>query len=127
MKQVLTFLTATLITMVSFASVKPNVNVYKVYSYTKDNISGLQVGLKVGGKVSLTWKAVSESLTTVYRIEKSVNGNAFKTSAYLMGESLSNYSFIDNIKSFNGTITYRVVALDNDKVVNTLSQRFIIL
>jgi len=39
-----------------------------------------------------------------------------------MGESNDSYFFRDNIKNFTGEIQYRVVTVDNNTVVKTLTQ-----
>ena len=122
MKQVITLLIATVITLTSFASVKPasfKINI-------KPNAS-MQVSLKAAGKVNISWIAATETTTTVYKIEKSVNGSTFKTVAILMGESNGTYSFRESVKEVTGNVTYRVVTIDNNVTINTLTQSVVIL
>jgi len=123
MKQAITFVITSLITFSSFASVKPVklMNNAEVKSIVK-NRTTLKVNLKEGGKVNIGWMAVAETSTTIYNIQKSINGGAFKTVAILMGESNDSYFFRDNIKNFAGEIQYRVVAVDNNTIVKTLTQ-----
>ena len=127
MKQAITFVITSLITICSFASVKPVklMNNAEVKSIVK-NRTTLKVNLKEGGKVNIGWMAVVETSTTIYNIQKSINGGAFKTVAILMGESNDSYFFRDNIKNFTGDVQYRVVIVDNNTVVKTLTQDVLI-
>jgi hypothetical protein len=127
MKQVITFVIAALFTSTSFASIQPVklLNKSKVKSILK-NRTTLKVNLKEGGKVDISWMAVTETSTTAYNIQKSIKGGAFKTIAILMGESNDSYVFCDNIKNFAGDVQYRVVTIDNNTVVKTLTQDVLI-
>ena len=123
MKQVITFLIAVLAKSSSFASLKPvklAINA-EIKSIVK-NRNALNVSLKHGGKVNIGWVAGIESTSTVYNIQKSINGSSFKTVAVLMGETNDSYFFRDTIKDFSGDIQYRVVAVDNNAVIKTLTQ-----
>jgi hypothetical protein len=121
MKTLITLLAAIIFTTASFATTSPA----KFVVNTVEN--KLQVSLNAGGKVSITWTAVTETATTAYKIEKSVNGAEFKTVAILMGETLANYSFKDKVTGTTGNITYRVVTTDNNTVVNTATQTLVVL
>jgi hypothetical protein len=128
MKQVITLLVATVISLTSFAKVTPakakhNPPVKSVVT----KASTLQLSLQSGGKINLNWAAGLETSTSFYKIEKSVNGGAFKAVAILMGESNANYSYRDNIKEVKGRVTYRVVMMDDEKVVCTLNQSLVVL
>jgi hypothetical protein len=128
MKQVIALLIATVVTLSSFATVKPSTFVVttELKSFIK-NSNALKVNLKAAGKVNLSWAAGFETTTSSYKIEKSVNGGAYKTVAILMGESNESYSFRDNVKDVTGKVAYRVVMVDNNTVVNTLTQSLVIL
>jgi hypothetical protein len=123
MKQVITFVIAALFTLSSFASAKPVklLSNGEVKSIIK-NRTTLKVNLRAGGKVNIGWMATTETSTTTYNIQKSINGGTFKTVAILMGESNDSYFFRDNIKDFTGDVQYRVVTVDNNIVVKTLTQ-----
>ena len=123
MKQVIAFTIALLITVTSIAAIKPVKLIVgaEIKSIVK-NKNALNVSLKHGGKVNIGWIAGIESTSTVYNIQKSVNGSSFKTVAILMGESNDSYFFRDTIKNFSGDIQYRVVAVDNNTVIKTLTQ-----
>jgi len=123
MKQFIACAITALFTLSSFASAKPIklLNNAALKSIVK-NRTTLKINLKDGGKVDIGWMAVAETSTTIYNIQKSINGGAFKTVAILMGESNDSYFFRDNIKNFTGEIQYRVVAVDNNTVVKTLTQ-----
>ncbi len=123
MKQVITLLAAIFIFTASFAEVKPAVAPVKVNTTT----TTLKVSLQVAGKVSIQWNVVEETATTAYQIQKSINGGEFKTVAYLMGETNSSYSFRDKITNVTGNVEYRVITTDNNIVVNTVSQKIVIL
>jgi len=127
MKLFITFVTTLLFTFSSFAVVKTVklMNYPAVRSIIK-NRTTLKVNLKEGGKVNIGWMAVVETSTTIYNIQKSINGGAFKTVAILMGESNDSYFFRDNIKNFTGDVEYRVVIVDNNTVVKTLTQDVLI-
>ena len=127
MKQFITFVITALFSFSSFASAKPVklLNNAAVRSIVK-NRTTLKVNLKEGGKVNIGWMAVMETSTTIYTIQKSINGGAFKTVAILMGESNDSYFFRDNIKNFTGDVQYRVVIVDNNTVVKTLTQDVLI-
>jgi hypothetical protein len=128
MKQIITLLIATVITLGSFASVKPATFVVtaQLKSFIK-NTNALKISLKAAGRVKLSWAAGFETTTSLYKIEKSVNGGAFKTVAILMGESNDTYSFGDNVKDISGKLQYRVVMIDNNTEVDTLTQCLVIL
>ena len=123
MKQFIACAITALFTLSSIASAKPIklLNNAALKSIVK-NRTTLKINLKDGGKVDIGWMAVAETSTTIYNIQKSINGGAFKTVAILMGESNDSYFFRDNIKNFTGEIQYRVVAVDNNTVVKTLTQ-----
>ena len=127
MKHVITFVIAALFTSSSFASPQPVklLNNAEAKSTVK-NRTTLKVNLKEGGKVNIGWMAVAETNTTTYNIQKSINGGAFKTFAILMGESNDSYFFRDNIKNFTGDVQYRVVTVDNNTIVKTLTQDVLI-
>ena len=128
MKQVITLLIATAVTLTSFATVKPANHIIKaevINAIKKANT--LSVNLKSAGKVNLTWNAAVESTTTSYQILKSVNGGQFKTIAILMGESNDSYTFRENVKDATGNIQYKVVLVDNNVVVKTITQGILIL
>ncbi len=126
MKQITTSIIAIAITLTSFASVKP-VKIDLTSVGLQSTNSFLKLSLVSGGKVSLKWKAGIESTTTSYNIEKSVNGGAFKVVAILMGESQDSYLFRDSLKDANGSIVYRIVMVDQDRVISTLSQSVVVL
>ncbi len=123
MKQVITLLVASFIFTASFADVKPATTPVKINTAT----TTLKVSLQVAGKVSIQWNVVEETATTAYQIQKSINGGEFKTVAYLMGETNSSYSFRDKITNVTGNVEYRVITTDNNIVVNTVSQKIVIL
>jgi 5,10-methenyltetrahydromethanopterin hydrogenase len=123
MKQVIIFLSAVLISTTSFADVKPTKVAYKV----TDEKASLKVSLQAAGKVVIEWNAIEETTTTAYRIEKSVNGGAFKIVAYLMGETKTSYSYRDKVNGASGNVEYRIVTTDNNITVNTISQNIVIL
>ena len=123
MKQVITFTIASLVTLSSFASLKPvKLAVSAEIKSIVKNRNTLKVILKQDGRVNIGWLAGIESTSTVYNIQKSVNGSSFKTVAILMGETNDSYFFRDTIKNFSGDIQYRVVAVDNNTVIKTLTQ-----
>jgi hypothetical protein len=128
MKQVISLLSVILITVSSFASVKPVklVSGKGVMAFVRSSNS-LSVNLQAAGKISISWAASVESTSTIYNIEKSVNGGEFKTVAILMGESNDTYFFRDDVKSVKGSIEYRVITLDKDTVVNSLTQSVVLL
>jgi hypothetical protein len=128
MKQIIALLIATVFTLSSFATVKPSkfVVTTEFKSFVKNSAS-LKVSLKAAGKVNVSWIAGFETTTSSYKIEKSVNGGAYKTVAILMGESNDSYSFRDNVKDITGKVAYRVVMMDNNTEVNTLTQSLVIL
>lgn len=124
MKQIFTLIVATFILTAVNASGKP----YKAPIKIESEKSVLKVSLLAGGKVNITWSAVAnETTTTAYEIQKKVNGGEFKTIAYLMGESYPVYSFRDKVTSASGDIEYRVVTTDSNIVVNTVSQKLLVL
>jgi len=127
MKQFIACAITALFTLSSFASAKPIklLNNAALKSIVK-NRTTLKINLKDGGKVDIGWMAVAETSTTIYNIQKSINGGAFKTVAILMGESNDSYFFRDNIKNFTGDVQYRVVTVDNNTVVKTLTQEVLI-
>lgn len=129
MKQVIALLIATLVTLSSFATVvKPSTFVVTTeFKTLVKNSASLKVSLKAAGKVNVSWVAGFETTTTLYKIEKSINGGAFKTIAILMGESNDSYSFRDTVKDITGNVAYRVVMVDNNTAVNTLTQSVVIL
>ncbi len=123
MKQVIIFLAAILISTASFADVKPSKAPVKV---TVEKAT-LKVSLQAAGKVTIEWNAIEETITTAYKIEKSVNGGEFKTVAYLMGETKTSYTYRDKVNGTSGNVAYRIVTTDNNTVVNTISQNIVIL
>ncbi len=123
MKQVITLLVAAFIFTASFAEVKPATAPVKVNTAS----TTIKVSLQVGGKVSIQWNVVEETATTAYQIQKSINGGQFKTVAYLMGETNASYSFRDKVTNVTGNVEYRVITTDNNLVVNTVSQKLVIL
>ena len=127
MKQVITLLIATIITLSSFASLKPVKFISKSISGASKNRSSLKITLKKAGKVTISWNAGVESTTTSYTIEKSTNGGEFKTVAVLMGEHNALYHFPDNIKNITDDVNYRIVTKDKDFVINELAQNLIVL
>jgi hypothetical protein len=129
MKQVIAFIATIVIAASSFATSAPYTPKFKLKNNTVTiaKKSALSVSLISNGKVNLSWDAVEETTSTVYRIERSTDGVNYATKAYLMGESIKSYSFVDKIKKHTGKITYRVVVIDNDKVISTYSQTFIVL
>lgn len=129
MKQVITLLIATVFTLTSFASGKPFKAVYKIdkSSIVENKTAALTLTLKSAGKVNLNWTAIAETTTTVYKIERSLNGSAFKTVALLMGESNESYNFRDSVKDITGKVIYRVVTMDNNTTIGTLTQNLVIL
>jgi len=126
MKQVITFVIASLISFSTFATVKPIKFLANANDVFKSSAS-LKINLKAGGKVSISWVAGVETTTTYYTIEKSVNGGIFKTVAMLMGESNDSYFFRDNVNEITGNVLYRVVTIDNNAEINTLTQNVVIL
>ena len=123
MKQIIIFVIAVLATYTSFASLKPvKLAISAEIKSIVKNRNALNVSLKHGGKVNIGWVAGIESTSTVYNIQKSINGSSFKTVAVLMGETNDSYFFRDTIKDFSGDIQYRVVAVDNNAVIKTLTQ-----
>jgi hypothetical protein len=130
MKQVTTLLIATLVTLTSFATGTPSpksvINAGTIKAAIKSE-NTLSVSLKATGKVNLSWNAAFESTTTSYQIQKSVNGSAFKTVAVLMGETNETYSFRDSVKGITGNVEYKVILVDNNTVVKTLTQGVVIL
>ncbi len=123
MKQVIIFVIAVLATYTSFASLKPvKLAITAEIKSIVKNRNTLRVSLKHGGKVNIGWIAGIESTSTVYNIQKSINGSSFKTISILMGETNDSYFFRDTIKDFSGDIQYRVVAVDNNTVIKTLTQ-----
>lgn len=127
MKQITTLLIATVVTLTSFASVKPfqSIIVPDVKA-ANGNIAALTLQIETAGKVNLSWTASTETATTVYYIEKSINKAAFKTVAILMGETNTTYSYRDNVKDITGNFEYRIVTVNDDKIVNTLTQKIVI-
>jgi hypothetical protein len=124
MKSLITLLIATVITLTSFATTKPYTNT----NYNVAPVAALTIKLTAAGKVSINWTATVETTTTVYHIQKSVDGGtSFKTIAILMGETNDSYSFKDSIKELTGNVTYRVVTVDNNTTVNTVSQTVVIM
>ena len=127
MKQVITILVATIISLSSFATLKPVKLLSKpVVNIASENRSSLKITLKKAGKVTISWNAGVESTTTSYTIEKSTNGGEFKTTAILMGEHNEAYHFADNIKSITDDVNYRIVTKDKSCVINELAQNVII-
>lgn len=124
MKQIITLIIATFILTAINASGKP----YKTPIKIESERSVLKVSLLAGGKVNITWSAVAnETTTTAYEIQKKENGGEFKTIAYLMGESYPVYSFRDKVTSASGDIEYRVITTDSNILVNTVSQKLLVL
>jgi hypothetical protein len=127
MKQITTLLIATVVTLTSFASVKPFQSIIvPAVKAANSNVAALSLKIETEGKVNLTWTASTETATTVYYIEKSFNKAAFKTVAILMGETNTTYSYRDNVKDITGNFEYRIVTVNDDKVVNTLTQQIVI-
>lgn len=129
MKQVITLLIATLVTLTTFATGTPferafNTAAIKAAIKSENTLS---VSLKATGRVNLSWSAAFESTTTSYQIQKSVNGGAFKTVAILMGETNETYSFRDTVKGITGNVEYKVILVDNNTVIKTLTQGVVIL
>jgi hypothetical protein len=128
MKQVITLAIACIFTLTSFATVKPAPAAIKIDAKKALNsMATLKLSLKAAGKVQLTWTAGAETTTSVYQIEKKVNNGEFKTVAILMGETNDSYTFRDSIKDVNGDVQYRVVMVDNNEVVYSLTQNMVIL
>ena len=126
MKTTISILIATVITVNSFASVKPAPVKYKInYKTVIDNSAYLHISTKAGGVVSLTWNAGFETTTSFYRIEKRVNTAEFKTVAILMGETLDTYTFRDKVKDNTANVEYRLVMVDGYQTVYTLTQKVI--
>ena len=127
MKQIIIFVIAVLATYTSFASLKPvKLAISAEIKLIVKNRNTLKVSLKHSGKVNIGWIAGIESTSTVYTIQKSINGSSFKTIAILMGETNDSYFFRDTIKDFTGDIQYRVVAVDNNTVIKTLTQYILV-
>ena len=127
MKQIIIFVIAVLATYTSFASLKPvKLAISAEIKSIVKNRNTLKVSLKHGRKVNIGWIAGIESTSTVYTIQKSINGSSFKTIAILMGETNDSYFFRDTIKDFTGDIQYRVVAVDNNTVIKTLTQDILV-
>jgi hypothetical protein len=128
MKQVITLIIGIVVTLTTFASGKPANSLIKAETIRAaiKTANTLNISLKSTGKVSLSWAADAESTTTFYNIEKSVNGGAFKTVALLMGENNDKYTYSDNVKEVTGNILYRVVLIDRNTVVKTLTQTVVI-
>jgi hypothetical protein len=128
MKQVITLIIGIVVTLTTFASGKPANSLIKAETIRAaiKTANTLNISLKSTGKVSLSWAADVESTTTFYNIEKSVNGGTFKTVAILMGESNDKYTYSDNVKDVTGNILYRVVLIDRNTVVKTLTQTVVI-
>lgn len=128
MKQVISFLIASVVTLTSFASVKPaKPNNAEIIKTVLKKANTLNVSLKAAGKVNLTWVAALETSTTNYQIQKSINGGQFKTIAILMGETKDTYTYHDNIKDIAGKVEYKVVLIDNNTVVKAITQGIIVL
>jgi hypothetical protein len=129
MKQVITLFIATLVSLTISAAVTPSHQIIKAATI-KAAVKAentLSVSLKATGKVNLSWNAAFESTTTSYQIQKSVNGSPFKTVAILMGETNETYSFRDTVKGITGNIEYKVILVDNNAVIKTLTQSIVIL
>ena len=127
MKQIIIFVIAVLATYTSFALLKPvKLAISAEIKLIVKNRNTLKVSLKHSGKVNIGWIAGIESTSTVYTIQKSINGSSFKTIAILMGETNDSYFFRDTIKDFTGDIQYRVVAVDNNTVIKTLTQDILV-
>jgi hypothetical protein len=128
MKQVITFLIASVVTLTSFATVKPaKPNNAEIVKTILKKANTLSVSLKAAGKVNLTWVAALETSTTNYQIQKSINGGQFKTIAILMGETKDTYTYRDNIKDITGKVEYKVLLIDNNAMVKTITQSIIVL
>jgi hypothetical protein len=124
MKQIITLIAATFIFTAVNASGKPHKAPLKINAEK----TVLKVSLQAAGKVSISWPAVAdETTTTIYEIQKRTDNGEFKTVAILMGEKYPVYSFRDKLNITSGTIEYRVVATDNNVVVNTVSQNLVVL
>ncbi|MEP7375005.1 MAG: hypothetical protein ABI675_16530 [Chitinophagaceae bacterium] len=122
MKQILTLIAATFFffTAVNASGETPNKN--------NAEKAVLNVTLQAAGRVSISWSPVAdETTTTVYEIQKRTGAGEFKTVAILMGEKYPVYSFRDKITAASGTIEYRVVTSDKNLVVNTVSQKLLVL
>ncbi len=127
MKQVITLLAAVVITLTSFASVNPGTTLASSLKSAVNDNATIKINLTASAKVNIAWTAGAETTTTVYHIEKSVNGSDFKTIAMLMGESNDSYIFRDSIKGVSGNVVYRVIMVDNNVTVKTLTQSLLIL
>ena len=129
MKTTISILIATVITVNSFASVKPAPvpsKTYQIdYKTVINNSAYLHLSTAVAGTVSLTWNAGFESTTTFYRIEKRVNKGEFKTVAILMGEPLETYTFRDKLKDNTANVEYRLVMADNYSTVYSITQKVV--
>jgi hypothetical protein len=126
MKQLITFVIASVISFSTFATVNPIRFLANAHDIFK-NSAALKIDLKAGGKVSISWVAGVETTSTYYSIEKSVNDGAFKTVAILMGESHDSYFFRDKVNEIPGNVLYRVVTMDNNTEINTLTQNVVVL
>lgn len=127
MKQVITLFIATALCLTSFATGKPYTTSIKIDKKSLENKATLSLSLKAAGKVNLSWTAIEETSTTVYKIEKSVNNGEYKTVAILMGEKNDSYYFKDSVKGLTGNVQYRIVVADNNVPKNTISQSLVIL
>ena len=124
MKQIITLIAATLLFTAVNAEGKP----YKTPVKVNAEKAALNVSLLAAGKVSISWSAVTnETTTTVYEIQKRTGNEEFKTVAILMGESYPVYSFRDKLNITSGTIEYRVVTSDKNKIISTVSQNLVVL
>jgi hypothetical protein len=122
MKKMIILLLMALLTLAGFANKKANGHQVKKINNGKESISSIKIGLEDGGKISLSWAAVMESTTTVYRIDKSINGGEFAIAAYVVGESNKFYTYSENLASMSGTVAYRVVSVNKNEVTDTLTK-----
>jgi hypothetical protein len=124
MKQIITIIAFAFFFITANASVVP----YKAPININTEKATLKISLQAAGKVNIMWTALAaETTTTIYEIQKKIDGNEFKTIALLMGESFPTYSFRDKITISSGVIEYRVVVVENNIIVNTVSQNVVVL
>lgn len=73
--------------------------------------------LSNGSSVSLTWTTATESNNKGFTVERKING-AWSSVGFIPGKGTttlsSNYSFLDNVKSYTGKAAYRLKQIDFD-------------
>src|SRR5438067_179247 len=80
--------------------------------------------------VALSWKKGSEN-TSYYLVERSVDGNVFKQIALVFTSEMPefvNYQYRDkNVASPNGTVYYRIILVNDEKVMTSLPAKKVVL